>query len=55
MASNLVENRLSRIVADAEQNHLKKHPWSKEIAKTVSGGFYTAIEKRKEEDRNGKS
>jgi|GEM_PF-6071948 len=49
--SNLVKNKLAKIVSDTEKDHLKNFPSDIKLAGDVAGGFYSAIQKLKEEKR----
>jgi len=49
--SNLVKNKLTKIVSNVEKNHLKNFPSDIKLAGDVAGGFYSAIQKLKEEKR----
>lgn len=48
---------MPRIISETENYHLKKRPWDEMIIKGMSGGFYSAINKIKQEkegNKNGK-
>lgn len=52
--SNLVKNKLPKIISGTEKYHLQKRPEDKDIIRNIAGGFISAIENlKKEGKRNG--